>query len=123
MPTAIATLTWPFVPGSLSTLVEYRVDGTSIWIHPTSPMNPTPSNNYPLVINDNVLYDVRLTTNGVACAPKSMTFTIIAVVNNCCPAGYTLSADQSYCFKTNTTAATPPSSPENTVSATDLNYS
>lgn len=74
MPTSIANITWPFVPGSLSTLVEYRVDGTTTWIQPTSPMNPTPTNSYPITITDNVVYDARLTTNGVGCAPRSMTF-------------------------------------------------
>lgn len=122
MPTSLANITWTFVPGSLSTLVEYRVDGSTTWIQPSSPTNPTLTNNYPIIINDNVLYNVRLTTNGVACAPRSMTFNIRAVVNNCCPVGYALSPDGTYCFQTNTTAATPPSSPQNTVAETLSNY-
>lgn len=122
MSTTLATISWTFVPGSLSTLVEYRVSGTMTWIQPTSPMNPTPGNSYPLTLTDNVQYDIRLTTNGVACAPKSMTFTTTNVVNNCCPVGYTLSDDGTYCFQTNTTAATPPSSPQNTVASTLNNY-
>lgn len=121
MPTSIATISWAFVPGSVSTLIEYRVTGTIPWLVPTSPANPTPTNNYPLVITDNTSYDVRLTTNGLICSPKSMTLMIIASVDNCCPSGYTLSDDGTFCFQTNTTAATPPSSPENTVAKTLVN--
>lgn len=110
-----ATICWTFVPGSVSTLVEYRVTGTTEWIIPTSPNNPTPSNCYALVIEDNTFYDVRLTTNGISCGARSTTLQIFRAQGACCPPGYTLSDDESYCFQTNTTAATPPSNPQNTV--------
>src|SRR5437016_4506047 len=100
---SLATITWTFVPGSLSTLVEYRVTGTTTWTQPTSPNNPTPGNSYPLVINDNTYYDIRLTTNGIRCSSKSTTFQIFKAIGVCCPVGYTLSDDGTYCFKTTTT--------------------
>lgn len=119
---SIATITWDFVPGSLSTLVEYRVSGTTTWIKPTSPNNPTATNSYPLTIDENVFYDVRLTTNGIRCAARSTTFQIFKAQSNCCPSGFTLSTDQSFCFQTNTTTATPPSGALNTVAQQDASY-
>lgn len=116
-----ANIMWAFVPGSLSTLVEYRVSGDTTWIQPITPDNPTTQNTYPLTIEDNVYYDVRLTTNGIACSSKSTTLQIINSLE-CCPAGYTLSDDGTYCFQTNTTAATPPSSPENTIAKNNVAY-
>lgn len=75
---AIATITWPYVPGSLSTTVRYKLSTSSTWIYPTSPANPTTLNTYPLTIMSNTYYDVMLTTNGVACASGSVTFPIIS---------------------------------------------
>jgi hypothetical protein len=121
MSTTIANISWDFVPGSLSTLVEYKQSTSSVWLSPSSPNNPTITNTYPLVIENNVIYDVRLTTNGIRCGPRSTTFQIINPAG-CCPVGYTLSDDLTYCFQTNTTAATPPASPENTVAKTNTNY-
>lgn len=118
---SIANITWDFVPGSLSTLVEYRETGDTVWITPTSPNNPTTGNTYPIPIEDNTYYDVRLTTNGIRCSSNSRTFQIIRSLE-CCPTGYTISEDGTYCFQTNTTAATPPSSPENTVAKSNVAY-
>ncbi len=118
---SIATISWDFVPGSLSTLVEYRVTGDTLWIMPTSPNNPTLTNSYPILIDDNTYYDVRLTTNGISCGPRSITFQIFKAQGLCCPPGYTLSDDGTYCFQTNTTAATPPSGSENAVSVSGPN--
>lgn len=120
---SFATITWNYVPGSLSTLVEYREQGDIVWITPTSPNNPTVLNTYTLEIEDNVIYDVRLTTNGIGCGPRSTTFTIFTVSGQCCPPGYTLSDDETFCFQINTTTATPPSSPENTVAKSFSGYS
>lgn len=112
---AIVNITWSFVPGSMSTLVEYKLTDSDTWITPTSPNNPTTQNVYTLIVDENTFYDVRLTTNGIRCAPRSTTFQIFAPQGACCPPGYTLSDDETYCFQTNTTAATPPSDPQNTV--------
>lgn len=116
-----ANITWDFVPGSLSTLVEYRVSGDTVWITPGSPANPTTQNTYPIAIEDNVYYDVRLTTNGIRCAARSITFQIVRPLG-CCPSGYTLSVDGTYCLQVNDTAATPPSTPETTVAKTNSFY-
>ena len=124
MSTSIAHISWDFVPGSTGTLVEYKLSSSSVWIQPTSPNNPvTTTNTYPITINDNTRYDVRLTTLSNSCSPKSRTFQIINPINNCCPPGYVLSTDQTYCSQTNDTSATPPSSPENTVAVSNHAYS
>jgi hypothetical protein len=120
---AIVNITWNFVPGSLSTLVEYKLSSSSTWITPTSPSNPTTQNTYTLIVNENTFYDVRLTTNGIRCAPKSVTFQIFAPQGACCPPGFTLSDDETYCFQINTTAATPPSNPTNTEAISNNWYS
>src|ERR1044072_1924434 len=119
----IANICWDFVPGSLSTKVEYREHGSPNWIVPTSPNNPTQTNCYPLSIETNVLYDVRLTTNGISCGPRSTTFQIFLPQGNCCPAGYTLSDGETYCYQINTVAATPPpGGGENTIAKQNVNY-
>lgn len=122
MPTSTANLHWDFVPGSLSTLVEYKLSTDSTWLMPSSPANPTGNNFYPLTINNGQEYDVRLTTNGLRCAPKSRTLQIINGASNCCPATYILSPDGTYCYKYVDIAATPPSSSENCVARTNAAY-
>jgi len=122
MSTSIATISWTPPPGSTGTLVEYKLASSSTWITPTTPNNPTLAATYPLTITDNQVYNVRLTNYGARCLPRSRTFNIISVVNNCCPPGYSLSPDGTYCMQVNTTAATPPSSQEITVSSTNAAY-
>lgn len=118
----IANITWSFVPGSLSTLVEYKLHSSSTWITPTSPNNPTTNNTYPIIIQDNLVYDVRLTTNGIRCSPRSTTLQVLHTANNCCPPGYSLSTDGTFCQQVNTTSATPPSAPENTIAKNSVSY-
>lgn len=122
MATSIANISWVPVPGSVSTLVEYKVSGTTTWITPVTPTNPTSYSVYSLLINNGVRYDVRLTTNGLRCAPGSKTFQIINSMGACCPAGYALSLDGSYCYQTNTTLATPPTSSDITAASPYFNY-
>jgi hypothetical protein len=122
--TSIANITWTPTPGSTSTLVEYRVAGTTTWATPGSPTNPTIFNVFPLTITSGVHYDVRLTTNGLSCGPSSVTLQIINPGGSaCCPATYTLSVDATYCFKNTDIPATPPSSSENTVAVQHIDYS
>lgn len=118
----IANIQWDFVPGSTGTLIEYRPVGNSTWIRPSSPNNPTLSNTYPITIEAGVSYDIRLTGYGTRCNPKSRTFRIVPS-GNCCPAGYTLSEDGTYCYQINTTPATPPVSSENAVAKAHPFYS
>lgn len=118
---AIANITWGFVPGSLSTLVEYKEASSSVWIIPTTPTNPTITNSYSLTIDDNVIYDVRLTTNGITCGPKSTTFQIIRPAE-CCPPGYTMSDDETFCYQVNETTVTPPSDSEDAFAVVSIAY-
>lgn len=117
-----AVITWGFVPGALSTLVEYKVSGTSTWTTPNIPTNPTTGNTYPLLIENNIYYDVRLTTFGATCGPRSTTIQIVSTTG-CCPSGFIISADGSYCSKTETTTATPPSGSVNSVAVQRNDYS
>lgn len=121
MPTSIANISWIRPAGSTGTLIEYKPSSSTTWVQPTSPDNPTLATTYPLTIEDNVSYDVRLTNFGARCTPRATTFEIFAAVNNCCPVGYTLSPDGTFCQQVNTTAATPPSGSENAVAVSGPN--
>lgn len=122
MASVLATISWDFVPGSLNTLVEYREVGETDWVTPSSPTNPTTQNTYPITIENNTYYDIRLTTNGIGCGPSSTTRRIISTLDNCCPIGYTLSDNETFCFQVNETAATPPSGSENAVARNNVAY-
>lgn len=124
MSTSIANITWANVPGSLNTKVEYKLSTSSTWVVPPSPQNPTTNNFYPLDIIDGFIYDVRLTTNGANCGPRSVTFQIINPGGAaCCPATYTMSPDGTYCYKYTDISATPPASGENAAAVQHLDYS
>lgn len=118
MPTVIANISWSPVPGSFGTLVEYRLGSSSTWITPTSPANPTIYNTYPIEIQTNTEYYVRISSIGGNCQPSYRIRRVFLDAGTCCPSGYTLSMDGEYCFQVNTTAATPPSNPQNTVAKT-----
>ena len=122
MAQALAHVTWGAVSGSTGYLIEYRVSGTTTWIQPNNQPNPTLATFYDLTVDYNAFYDVRITSYGARCSPSSRTFQIFAPLGACCPPGYTLSVDASYCYKINTTAATPPSSPLNSVAAQFSTY-
>lgn len=119
-----ATITWDNVPGSFSTLFEYKLAASSTWITPSSPANPTPSNSYTIMVTEGTYYDIRLTTNGGNCAPKSSTRRIITPneTTACCPVDYTISTDGTYCYQTTTTAATSPTAQEITVAKQNVGY-
>ena len=123
MSQSIANLTWPNVPGSFSTLVEYKLSTSSTWITPPSPQNPTPNNFFPITITDGFTYDVRLTTNGTTCGPSSTTLQVMSGVAACCPPNYTPSIDGTYCYQRIVTPATPPASADITVAVQHLDYS
>ena len=105
-----------FIPtlGSLGTKIEYRESTSSTWITPSSPANPTVLSYYPLDLTPNRQYYIRVTTIGTTCGNSA---TLISVTTpsatNCCPDGYTLSADGTYCYLIESTAATAPTNPEN----------
>ncbi len=122
MSTSIANITWSYAAGSTSTRVEYKKSTSSVWIVPSSPSNPTVGLTYPLSIENGVQYDVRLTTFGSKCGAKSRVFVIINAEDACCPIGWTLSDDRSYCYQVNTTVATAPTSPSTAAHSTNTAY-
>lgn len=119
-----ANIEWDFVPGSLYTTVEYKLASSNVWITPTTPTNPTTQNEYTIVLQESTYYDIRLTTTGTKCAPKSRTLRILteSVATTCCPPDYTPSSDGTYCYQDLTVAATAPTNPENTVAKTFGGY-
>lgn len=122
--TASIIINWDYVPGSLSTTVEYKLQSSSTWITPSSPPNPTSSNHYAIDLVQGEYYDIRLTTNGISCGPRSTTIQyIVPVTAQCCPPTYTMSLDGTYCYKVNTTTATPPSGAENASAVSNTHYS
>ena len=120
---SIANLTWTPVPGSTSTLVEYKAATDTDWTVATGAGdNPTIYNTYSITLQDGVQYYYRLTTNGIRCAPTSITGPMKNGSSLCCPTGYTLSADGSYCQQVNITPATAPTNSENTIASPYFNY-
>lgn len=96
------------------TLVRYREQGGE-WITPTNPENPTPTTSYVLYIEANKFYEVQLDFIGPLCAKASLYVGLYYPFNNCCPPGWTLNDDGTYCYKIEETAATPPSGPPSTL--------
>lgn len=128
MPQTNIIIKWDFAPGSYGTRIEYKKSaGANPWVTPSFPANPTLDNEYPLLIDVGEYYDIRLSTmsrNGYPC--KSITKRIIAQgdgSNVCCPPGYTLAPDESYCFAYAEVGATPPVSSQNLIKKSDLVYS
>lgn len=118
-----ANINWNPVPGSFGYLIEISEGTSGIWIIPSSPANPTLSTTYPIDIQTNTEYYVRVSSMGGACQPSYAIKRIYYAIGDCCPPGYTLSVDESICLQVNTTAATPPVSPEITVAKSDNRYS
>lgn len=106
----VYNITFTETPGSYGTLIEYMKVGTNIWITPNSPANPTNDEIYPLTLDAGSTYYIRVTSVGNnKCTPKPVIISIItSPLENCCPDTYTLSPDETYCYKTETVPATPP---------------
>lgn len=117
MALALYNITFTPASGSLGTFIEYRETSVSGWSVPSSPPNPTTLNTYPLYLEIGKEYVIRMSSVGVNCTAKYRY--VVIPVGTCCPPGYTLSDDGLYCFLNETTAATPPSAPENAVSVTN----
>lgn len=120
-----ATITWNFAPGSYGTILEYRESfGNGVWIKPTSPANPTLDNEYPLLIDENKFYDVRLTNIGRSGPCISVTKQIISYSSGsiCCPATYSLSLDGTYCYKYIDLPPTEPTATEPLIKKSDVVY-
>lgn len=107
MPTLNYTIQYKLPPGSYGVLLEYKQAGAISWIKPTSPDNPTMADSYPLTLATGTTYYVRLTSQGPNCSPQIKLLTVIVPENSlCCPEGYTLSPDSTYCYKEETVAPT-----------------
>lgn len=113
------TIRWDFVPSSLGTLVEYRIEGSLVWIQPSSPANPTSNNFYTLNILVCTAYDIRLTTISSKCqVGNSITFQIPPT--NCVPTTTTSSSTTTTTtiVPTTTTSTTSTSTTTSTTSST-----
>jgi hypothetical protein len=91
---------------NMGTGINVDVDGTIT----DSPLPTT-------TIDPSLKYVLR-STNELCGAEYTQTL----IINAYCPIGYELAPDESYCFFIEETEATPPTSPENTISATDGRY-
>lgn len=78
-------------PGSWGTLIEYRKSPSITWIVPNSPANPTTLTSYPLTLDDDSVYYIRVSANGLNCTKK---YVILTVETG---AGDVWVADTSYC--------------------------
>jgi hypothetical protein len=122
MATQIAHISWDGVPGATGYLLEYKLSSSDTWLTPETALNPSLNLFYDLTINANTYYDIRITTFGSRCSPNSRTQQIFAAADACCPPGYTLSMDETYCYQNVDTAATPPSDQEVTVAKPSTEY-
>lgn len=90
-------------PGATACLVEYRQQGTSVWTTPGSPANPTTLAQYPLILEENKTYYVAISAIGKNCTRKRRIITVtVPPAGKCCPADFTMSPDESYCYKEET---------------------
>ncbi len=95
-----------------SSLVEYREQGSDVWVVPTYPANPTQAGEYLLSgIEVNIYYQVRLTHIGPMCKSAVSLLTMYYPSSQCCEDGFTLSPDGTSCIKVEDVPATPPSGP------------
>jgi len=93
--------------GSLGTLIEYKLSTDTVWITPTVPANPTTFAEYPLTFDTGNSYDVRISSYGGTCTPKYKIIIVeVPETGVCCPSGYTLAVDESYCYQENTISPT-----------------
>jgi hypothetical protein len=98
---------YTLLPGSYGVLIQYRNANTAIWTTPSVPDNPTMNPTYPLELEEGNTYYVKVTTQGPGCPPQSTIVTVIVpATDKCCPEGYTLAPDESYCYKVEEMAPT-----------------
>jgi len=99
-------LTWDPVPGSFGYTISYREHRDGDWIFPSTSGNPTLNTYYDLVLETGIVYDIRVASESNKCFPTYAYYQLTTQSGNCCNPGYTLSPDESYCYKINTTAPT-----------------
>lgn len=107
MPSIVYNVTFTPTVGSLGTLIEYKNSEDSVWITPNAPANPTSLATYPLSLETENSYNIRVSSYGGSCTPKYKIVNVtVTSSGNCCPEGYTLSPDTTYCFQEDTVAPT-----------------
>lgn len=100
MASVIYNVTFTPTVGSLGTQIDYKNNSSSTWITPSSPANPTTLATYPLVLETENSYNVRVSSVGESCIPRYKILNItVPFSGECCPSGYTLSPDETYCFQ------------------------
>lgn len=104
-------------------LVQYRAQGTATWTTPSSPANPTQEGNYTIFVDEGIYYTVRITFIGPLCRQKYTEIPIYVPADQCCPTGYTYSAQNDYCYKVDDVPAIAPVSPATLVAKTHQAYS
>lgn len=109
-------------PGAQGTYIEYKLDDGD-WIVPSSAPNPTTLSFYDLTFTTAGTYTIRLSTISPSCTPYYKYVTVVVSASECCPVGYTLSPDATYCYIQNIVAATPPSVTYTTVAKSAVQYS
>jgi hypothetical protein len=99
MPDISYRISFTPTPGASATRLDYRLSTSPVWITPTAPVNPTTLPYYDLALTPGNNYDVRLSALG-SCSPRYTYLSIIVPLGgNCCPAGYSLSPDGTYCVR------------------------
>lgn len=107
MASVLYNVTYSPTVGSLGTLIEYKNANDSTWIIPDTPANPTTLSSYPLTLETENTYNIRVSSYGGSCTAKYKLITVIVAAGGpCCPEGYTLSSDSTYCYQENTTEPT-----------------
>lgn len=104
MATTLYTITFTPTAGSNGTLIEYKENSATSWIVPVAPPNPTTLNSYPLYLEVGKFYTIRVSGNGAKCAKKYIY--VFVPIGSCCPGGYTLAPDESYCYSIATLSPT-----------------
>lgn len=88
--------------GSSATLIEYRDSSASQWIIPSEPANPTTASQYPLELERGKSYYVSVSAVSSKCAKRRAIISVQVPdgpAQPCCPAGYILSPDKTFCYK------------------------
>lgn len=118
------TITFTPAPGSYGTLIEYKDVATGTWVTPSTAVNPTSLTSYTLFLTSGHTYYIGVTSIGLSCTRRrNIIGPIIVDSDNCCPAGYIISVDGSYCYKIEEVASTPPTGAENAVAVHFKAYS
>lgn len=81
------------------TQIAYRKQEDNNFTIPDSPINPTQQMEYTISIDAGVYYQVRLRFIGPKCKQKDTFISLYYPEEQCCPTGFTLNPDGTYCYK------------------------